>query len=821
MGARGRGGKSMVHEARSAGEDRGGDGGDQSRSPLKRSHDVGELLAAAVESAADGVYTIAPDGTLTSWNPGAERLYGYTAAEAIGQHVSLLTGFANRAQADLWRSCLSRGEHLDNQRVERRHKDGHTLFVSLSMSPITMPDGSVVGASTIARDVAREREWQHRLAEMGDRAEREAATLDVILRYTPDMLFLVDPEGRFLFASQPALDTFALSMEQLAGRTGRDLDLPAAFVQVLDDARMRAVADDAPVAGEVDLAKAGPVRHLEFSVVPVHGAEGGTLAGAVLTLRDVTARRRVESDLAAEKVFGDAIIDAAPGLFYTLDRDGRIVRWNAALAAMIPGTPETPAGLNLLDLLSPEDRERAAEAVARTMRSGDGQFQARLPRSGKDYVLTGRRVEIAGAPYVVGFGLDVTARVRAEGDVIRARDQLEERVEERTAELKAANIRLKRTERALLTLSWSNQTLVRATDPDGLMQDVCEAAVEVGGYRMAWVGRVEHDEAQTVRPVAFAGADDGFLSEVVMGWGDGPMGASAVGRAIRSMRPVLVSDIANDPECSPWAATAAAHGYGSVLSLPLIDPHGEAAGAFSLFGADPDAFDDREIALLEELAMDLAFGVDSLGVRVKRAEAEEQLRTSYGQLETMVRDVVESMGRIVEVRDPYTQGHERRVAELAKAIAQEMGLTTDEIAAVEMAALLHDIGKLSVPAEILTKPGTLSFSEFELIKDHSRRGYEILKDISFPWPIADIVLQHHERIDGSGYPAALKGDAILPAARILAVADVVEAMASHRPYRPLIGLGKAMEEIHDRPESYDADVVAACERLFEKGLILL
>jgi PAS domain S-box-containing protein/putative nucleotidyltransferase with HDIG domain len=812
----------VVHTGRSDGDDSNARGELDDAMPSSACPvNVGDLIAAAVASTTDAVYTIAPDGAITSWNSGAERLYGYTADEAIGQHVSLLTGFQNRPQADLWAAHLSRGEHLENQRVERRHKGGHSLFMSLTMAPITMPDGSFVGASTIARDVTWEREWQHRLAEMADRAELQASMLDVILRYTPDMLFLVDPDGRFVFASQPAQDMLGMTIEQLAGRTGAQLDLPAAFVEVLDEARDRAVEDRVSTSGETVLARSGSSRHLEFSLAPVTGPEGGPVTGAVVTLRDVTARKHAESELAAEKAFADAIIDAAPGLFYTLDRDGRVVRWNAALSSIMPGGPESMPGLNLLDLLAPEDRERAAAALRLTMETGEGEAQARLPVSGNDFVLTGRRVEIAGAPYLVGFGLDVTARVRAEEEVIRARDELETRVEERTAELRAANRRLKRTERALLTLSWSNQTLVRATDPAGLMQDVCEAAVEVGGYRMAWVGSAEHDDARTVRPVAFAGADDGFLSEVTIGWGDEPQGQSSTGRAIRSMRPVLVSDIASDPECAPWASAAAEHGFGSVLSLPLIDPRGEVVGAFSLFGADAYAFDDREIALLEELAMDLAFGVDSLGMRVKRAEAEEQLRVSYGQLETMVRDVVESMGRIVEVRDPYTQGHERRVAELAKSIAVEMGLSADDTAAVDMAAMLHDIGKLSVPAEILTKPGTLSVSEFELIKDHSRRGYEILKDIAFPWPIADIVLQHHERVDGSGYPAGLKGEEILPAARILAVADVVEAMASHRPYRPLIGLGKAMEEIRERPASYDADVVAACGQLFDKGLILL
>ena len=285
--------------------------------------------------------------------------------------------------------------------------------------------------------------------------------------------------------------------------------------------------------------------------------------------------------------------------------------------------------------------------------------------------------------------------------------------------------------------------------------------------------------------------------------------------------PVSVSDIERDPSYGPWREQALARGYRSALSLPLTDPRGVTWGVLCLFAGETCAFDDREVALLEELALDLSFGVESIGVRAKRDEAEGELRTSYVRLEHMMRDMVGAMGRIVEARDPYTQGHERRVAELAQALAAEMGMDDDSIAMVQMTSLLHDIGKLAVPAEILTKAGTLSDSEFEMIKDHSRQGYEILKEITFPWPLADIVLQHHERMDGSGYPSGLKGDQILLPARIIAVADVVEAMASHRPYRPIIGLGQALQALREGTGMFDPDVVAACERLYAKGEIRL
>ena len=203
----------------------------------------------------------------------------------------------------------------------------------------------------------------------------------------------------------------------------------------------------------------------------------------------------------------------------------------------------------------------------------------------------------------------------------------------------------------------------------------------------------------------------------------------------------------------------------------------------------------------------------------ERKQAEEKLQQTLDSLRNSVGATIQVMVSAVEMRDPYTAGHQIRVADLACAIAAEMGLPRDKIEGIRMAGSIHDIGKLSIPAEILTKPNKLTDIEFSLIKEHSRSGYEMLKDVESPWPLAQIVYQHHERMDGSGYPRNLKGDEILMEARIMAVADVVEAMASHRPYRPGLGMDAALVEIEkNRGILYDNTVADACLRLFrEKG----
>lgn len=199
--------------------------------------------------------------------------------------------------------------------------------------------------------------------------------------------------------------------------------------------------------------------------------------------------------------------------------------------------------------------------------------------------------------------------------------------------------------------------------------------------------------------------------------------------------------------------------------------------------------------------------------------AEDEVARTIAKLERAVQGTIEVVSRMGEMRDPYTHGHEHRVGEIATAIALEMGLSKDRVEGVRIAGYLHDVGKIGVPAEILAKPTRLSTSEFNLVKQHAQQSYEILKGIEFPWPIAEAAWQHHERLDGSGYPRGLKGEEIILEARILAVADTVEAMASHRPYRPGLGIEKALMEIErGRDSEYCPMAADACLRLFrDKG----
>ncbi len=197
-----------------------------------------------------------------------------------------------------------------------------------------------------------------------------------------------------------------------------------------------------------------------------------------------------------------------------------------------------------------------------------------------------------------------------------------------------------------------------------------------------------------------------------------------------------------------------------------------------------------------------------------RKLAEDKLRKSYSKLQKTLNGTINALAFIIETNDPYTSGHQKRVAFLAIAISEELGLDENQIEAVGTAALIHDIGKINIPASILSKPGKLSDIEFEMIKAHPRIGYDIIKKIKFPYSIEKIILQHHERLNGSGYPNGLKNNDIIPEAKILGVADVVEAMSSHRPYRPSLGIKNALKEIgKGKRKFYDSKVVDACIKI--------
>jgi len=369
---------------------------------------------------------------------------------------------------------------------------------------------------------------------------------------------------------------------------------------------------------------------------------------------------------------------------------------------------------------------------------------------------------------------------------------------------------------ALLAHAKASSALVRSNDRDDLISGVCNAIVNQPPYILAWVGLAMHDDLKTVQVIGTHGAAADYAKGIDVKWApDTPTGQGPTGLCIQTSLPVLISDTDSDSRFSPWKERAKPYGIRSVIAVPIKDHEPQAIGALTVYANLPSAFGEIETQLFESLAKEIGFGLAAIEKqRLLDKEVKERERLN-DQLVNALNTTIEAMSKTMEWRDPYTAGHQKKVALLSQAIARKLGWSEEKIRGLYLAALVHDMGKIATPAEILTKPSMLSETEMTLIKEHPRTGYDILKDIPFTWPIAQAVYQHHERLDGSGYPNGISGDAIISEARILAVADTIEAMTSHRPYRPGLGLGKAIELVKaEAGKSLDSSICqVACELL--------
>jgi PAS domain S-box-containing protein len=752
--------------------------------------------------------------------------------------------------------------------------------------------------------------------------------------------------------------------------------------------------------------------------------------------------------LAASEAQLRAIVETTPDCIMLIAADGTLLEVNEAGLKMIEcESAEVVIGQWLDPMIAPEFQEAFRSFNESVFRGNQGIFQFEIiglkgTRRWLETHAVLLRNPSDGTPIQLAVTRDITERKQAEKEIAGVN-------------------------RALQMLNNTNQALIHIADEATLLTEVCRIAVEVGDYRLAWVGFAEHDEAKTLRPVAHAGFDSGYIESAKVTWADNERGRGPGGIAIRTGQPCMARNIPLDPAFAPWREAAIKRGYKSIIALPLIS-NGQTFGVMGIYSVDTDAFNTNEVEILKEMADDLAFGITALQTRAERELAEETLEKERKRMEVILsaldtglslinpdmtiawtnqkvremfpgrepvgqvchvfyesraticdgcgtlrafkdgniceseqlvpatgrwyyiisqpikdktgrvvsvlegitniterkraeealrnselkyrnifenaiegiyqstvegrfitanaafanmagydspEEIIESIkdigtqlyvhpedrkrflkireekgfvegfevefqkkdgstfwvvinalavkdeqGKIlyteglieditvrkhaeeqlqqtieslrkavgttiqvlvsaVESRDPYTAGHQLRVANLACAIATEMGLSQEKIDGIRMAGSIHDVGKLSIPAEILSKPTKLTNIEFSLIKEHSLIGYEMLKNVESPWPLAQIVYQHHERMDGSGYPRNLKGDEIIMEARIMAMADVVEAMASHRPYRPGMGIEAALEEIEkNKGVLYDNAVADVCLRLFrEKG----
>lgn len=725
------------------------------------------------------VLLLDPKGNIVRYNRYMEELCGYPLKEVQGKEWFSL--FLPDAIRDKTRAVfLEAINDIDTQgNIDTLlTRSGDALQIEWYSKTIKEAGGKTEGLLAIGMNVTEQRKVQERLELFHTLFEHSRDAVEIIEPGTLKLLDINDTLCREL----------GYSRNELLGMTGFDIN-PTITPEVVRSLEAQVRKEGSLTFESLHRRRDGTTYPVEISL-SINNLDHPYLLAIA---RDITERKEAEEALIESEEKFRTMTGSAQDAILMMDTEGKISYWNEAAERIFGYKVDETVGHNLHKLLAPE-RFHSAHL------EGFKEFQ----RTGKGDAV-GKTLELAalkkdGTEFPIELSMSSIQRKGRWGAIGIIRD---------ISERKASEAALNRANRALKTLSAGNLALVRATSENELLKEVTKVIVEKGGYSLAAVDYAEDGPSKRLTPVAWHGFDgkEYWINDLC--WKETGRGTLPAGAAVREGKTQVYRNISDPATCPIWRKTSVERGYVSHISLPLFD--GERAfGALSIYSSREESFDEEEVQLLEELASDLAYGILSQRTRTAQEKHETLLREGLEQ-------TVLAISATVESRDPYTAGHQKRVAELATAIAGEMGLDEEVTEGIRFAATIHDLGKIHIPAEILAKPGRLTDIEYQLIQTHPQAGYEIIKDVRFPWPIAQIVLQHHEHLDGSGYPQGLKGDDILLEARIITVADVIEAISSHRPYRSAMGIKAALDEvIKGRGIRYDAAVVDACLKLFNE-----
>lgn len=742
----------------------------------------------------EGIWVIDADANTTFVNPRMAEMLGYGADKMIGRSA---ISFLDDEGAEIFKQKFERRKKDISEEYDLKlpRRDGSYIYVHLNTGPLTDENGNFVGASAAIMDITERKKMEDKLSK-NEKQLAEAQRIAHLGYWDWDIvsneLYWSDEVYR-IFSLSPA--EFGVTYEAFISTIHPD------DVDQVQEALRRALEEGAPYRIDHRIVLTdGSVRFVhEQGEVFFENEKPVRMLGTVL---DITEIRRAQDELLRVSRQNEQLLNSTGEGIYGIDMEGNATFVNPAALQLTGYGQEEVIGVNSHTLwhhTRPDGSSYPIEECPIYATYTDGS-----PRCIDNEVFWRKDGSSFPVEYNVRAIVDKGKQV---GTVVSFQDITRRRKAEEETQ---------RLNRALQTLSKANEVLIRAEDEEELLDNVCRIIVDVGCYGLTWVGYAEDDAEKSVRVVAHAGGDAAFIKELRPSWADNEFGQNPAGFAIREGQPKFIAHDDISRPAGGWKAAAADCGYAECLALPLV-VDAAVSGALCICSTEAGIFTRGETRLLAELADDLAFGISSLRTRSERERAEKELKLNLERIKKITAGMTQALATAAEVRDPYTAGHQQRVTDLAVAIARELRLTDDQIDFIRTGGTLHDVGKISVPAEILTNPRKLTTLELGMVKEHSQYSYEILKEAEFPWPVADLVAQHHERLDGSGYPKGLKGDEIMLEAKILAVADVVEAMSSHRPYRPALGIEAAMEEISKkRGKLYDQEVVDACLKLLKE-----
>jgi PAS domain S-box-containing protein len=848
----------------------------------KKLEEVQNQLAAIVESADDAIISENFKGFIESWNSGAEALYGYNANEVIGKSIALIMPPGHPDEYKEVLAKIAHGETIKHYETQRRRKDGQTIDVALTISPIRDISGKIISASTIASDITVRKEIEaglektrKELAVTKIAADEASEYAESIINTVREPLIVLDQDLRVVTASRSFYEFFKVKPEETEGQLiynlGNDQwDIPKLRELLETILPQKTTFDNYEV--EHDFVTIGK-RIMLLNARQIKRALGKERI-ILLAIEDITERKQLESLLIdSEERYRHLFETASDGIVFLEQREGKITHANPASEKMLGYTKKELIGNKLPDI-----------GVLLDM----GDFQTTIQNLDKSGIIHYNDVSVRTKSgqqmdtdiYLVDRATLVQCSIRDVTDRKQAEDALRE--SENKYRLLADNIHdvvfvldmnLNYTyvsPSTKILRGYEPEEVIKVSPADTLTPSSWDLVVKTLSdvMELEKTKQIELNESRTI-PLEMNRKDGTTVwTEVKFSFirdkDKQPVGILGVTRDITERRQAE-EVLRESEEQYRLVVENAKEAIIVTQDIKVVFVNSAAIGmigyskeiltskSFTDF-IHPDDLNmvvDHHIKRIkgEEVPPVYSFRVTGrdgtviwcelnaaviqwkgkpatlvfLNNITERKLAEGELQQTLDSLKNAVGATIQVMVSAIEMRDPYTAGHQLRAADLACAIAKEMGLPQDKIEGLRMAGSIHDIGKLSIPAEILSKPTKLTNIEFSLIKEHSLIGYEMLKNVESPWPLAQIVYQHHERMDGSGYPRNLKGDEIIIEARIMAVSDVVEAMASHRPYRPGLGIDAAMAEIEkNKGTHYDKTVADACLRLFrEKGYQLL
>lgn len=760
-----------------------------------------KLREMILETSGEGILGMDREGHCTFINQAGTAMLQYTAEEIVGR-VAHEQFHYQRADGtpyaiDECPICEVYRDGFIHQGADELFwkKDGTPFPIEFISSPLRDQQGELQGAVVSFADISLRKQAEEALRESEAKFRHLAENLD-------EMIYRADAKTLAPTYVNPAVENiYGYSAEEWLGD-------PTLWERAIHPEDKERVLENFEASqGRYEN------KRIEYRIICKDNSQRWVLDrfswekdlnGNVVSLNGVVhdISERVRANLAlqeSEEKFRK-ISASAQDAIVMIDNEGDISFWNPAAEGMFGYSDKEALGNKMNELLTPERYCTAHKKGFEHFReTGEGAI------IGHTLELEALRKD--GSEFAIELSLSAM-KLRGKWNAVAIiRDVTERKQSEKSLEYALRSLKIK---------SALDSELIHATDEQGYLHSVCRVIVKQGGYRMAMVGYADDNLENDITLKASAGVPEGFLGQANMIGADAERMQAPMYRAMRGGELQVVNDILSDPGMALWHRLAVDHGLASAALFP-IEIDGKVIGACGIYATEVNAFVGKEVKLLGELADKLAFGINALRTRAERDRTAYEHEHHTEILQKGMEQTIQAIADIVDARDPYTAGHERRVSKLSMAIAQEMGLSKDKIHGIRLAAAIHDMGKIKIPAEILSNPGKLTDIEFMLVKTHPQTGRDIIKDVEFPWPIADMVWQHHERMDGTGYPRGLEDREIRLEARIMAVADVIEAMSSHRPYRAALGIGAALKEIErGRGSLFDPAVADACLKLFRE-----